>query len=137
MLLQCAVVRLEIRPPPSKSQGHPSPSRSGTAIVDLYGLQVRSASQEATPQGKSSTRRAGFAVPGQTLPSARPSKQNAGQLLAEIEWHNILVAFAGVGGNVASLASRPAFTDGWIRIQSLDSRFNQLSYLSWGIFRRG
>lgn len=135
MLLQCSVVRLEIRPPPSVSQGHPIPSRSGSAIFDLYGLQVRSNPQEASPPGKSSARRAGFAVAGETLPSARPPKQDGGQLLAEIEWHDIIVAFAAVGGNASPLTSPPSITDKWSRVKSHDARFNQFSHHSQRICR--
>lgn len=38
----------------------------------------------------------------QTLPSARSAGQDAGQLLADIEWNELLLAFASIKGNVHS-----------------------------------
>lgn len=81
------------------SKGQPIPSRSGTGIFDLYGLEVRSAPTGPDPSGKPSGRRTAFAIDGHPLPSARSPNQDAGQLLAEVEWQTILVAFAPVGGN--------------------------------------
>ncbi|KAF8317481.1 hypothetical protein DL93DRAFT_2165719 [Clavulina sp. PMI_390] len=95
-VINCSVVRLEVRTPPSFSKGYPIPSRSGTVLVDLYGLVVRSA--PPPEPSESSGRRTAFAIDGgHPLPSARSSKHNPGVLLAQAEWSHILIAFAAVG----------------------------------------
>lgn len=108
--LHCAVIRLEVRPPPYEVHGAPVAYRSGTVVVDLYGLVISTIPGSTSQPGskESSGRHAAFYSIHQPLPTARPSKQDSGELLCEARWQAILVAFASVGGKPDGCPCVPA-----------------------------
>ena len=96
--LHCPVIRIEIRPPPYVVHGAPAASRSGTMVVDLYGLMFSTASGNLQPGSKGSSGCRVVFESMHPLPTARSSKQDSGELLYEVQWQGILLAFALVGG---------------------------------------
>jgi hypothetical protein len=78
-------------------------------IIDLYELLISTAAETFRQPGLKglSSRHAVFDSMHHPLPSARSSKEDPGELLCQVQWQGILLAFALVGGKSVHCPLKP------------------------------